>query len=118
MLDDDEDGPKQKKKREKKKKEKEVYKSAQFIEDSDEDYGNMEEFLEKERQLRERGPESLPGGNPWLQTALFRSNDDEKGKRQRRLRETRLRSEVDAFSFGRSQFRNRVIAGALSRGPF
>jgi replication fork protection complex subunit Tof1/Swi1 len=49
---DDEAAPK--KKREKKQKEKETYKSAQFIEDSEEEYGDMDAFLEKERQLRER----------------------------------------------------------------
>lgn len=43
-----------KKRKEKKKKEKEEYKSAQFIEDSDEEYGDMEAFLEKEKGLRER----------------------------------------------------------------
>ena len=40
--------------KEKKKKEKEQYKSAQFIEDSDEEYGDMHEFLEKEKKLRNR----------------------------------------------------------------
>jgi replication fork protection complex subunit Tof1/Swi1 len=51
--DADEDEPVQKK-QEKKKKEKETYKSAQFIEDSDGEYGDMDAFLEKEKQLRER----------------------------------------------------------------
>ena len=44
----------QKKKRKARKKEKEVYKSAQFIEDSDAEYGDMEGFLEKEKVARER----------------------------------------------------------------
>jgi len=52
--DTDKDEPVQKKKREKKQKEKETYKSAQFIEDSDEEYGDMDAFLEKEKQLREK----------------------------------------------------------------
>ena len=52
--DTEEEQPKEKKKREKKLKEKEIYKSAQFIEDSDEEYGDMEAFLEKEKELRER----------------------------------------------------------------
>lgn len=43
-----------KKRKEKKKKEKETYKSAQFIEDSDAEYGDMESFLEKEKAARER----------------------------------------------------------------
>jgi replication fork protection complex subunit Tof1/Swi1 len=41
-------------KREKRKKEKEVYKSAAIIMDSDDEYGDMDAFLEKERILRER----------------------------------------------------------------
>jgi replication fork protection complex subunit Tof1/Swi1 len=43
-----------KKKKAKKTKEKEQYKSAQFIEDSDEEYGGIEAFLEKERAMREK----------------------------------------------------------------
>ncbi|KIJ16511.1 hypothetical protein PAXINDRAFT_98952 [Paxillus involutus ATCC 200175] len=42
------------KKRERKKKEETKYKSAQFIEDSDEEYGDLEAFLEKEKALREK----------------------------------------------------------------
>jgi replication fork protection complex subunit Tof1/Swi1 len=49
----DNEAPKGKKK-EKKKKEKEQYKSAQFIEDSDEEYGDIEAFLEKEKAMREK----------------------------------------------------------------
>ncbi|PFH47597.1 hypothetical protein AMATHDRAFT_151707 [Amanita thiersii Skay4041] len=41
-------------KRDKKVKEKQQYKSAQFIEDSDEEYGDMEAFLQKEKVLREK----------------------------------------------------------------
>ena len=48
----DEDEPKRKKER--KKKEATQYKSAQFIEDSDEEYGGMDAFLEKEKAMRER----------------------------------------------------------------
>jgi replication fork protection complex subunit Tof1/Swi1 len=48
------DEPRRKKRKEKKKKEKEMYKSAQFIEDSDVEYGDMEAFLEKEKAARER----------------------------------------------------------------
>ena len=51
-LPDDE--PRLRKKKEKKKKEEKKYKSAQFIEDSDEEYGDMEAFLEKEKALREK----------------------------------------------------------------
>jgi hypothetical protein len=49
----DEDAP-TRKKRQKKQKEQLQYKSAQFIEDSDEEYGDMEAFLEKEKVQRER----------------------------------------------------------------
>ena len=49
-----ENEPRRKKRKEKKKEEKEQYKSAQFIEDSDEEYGGMEAFLEKERIQREK----------------------------------------------------------------
>lgn len=52
--DEDEDDEVRVKRREKKKREKEEYKSAQFIEDSDGEYGDMEAFLERERGLRER----------------------------------------------------------------
>ena len=41
-------------KMEKKKKEEKKYKSAQFIEDSDEEYGDMEAFLEREKLVREK----------------------------------------------------------------
>lgn len=50
-VEDDERG---KRRKEKKKREKEHYKSAQFIEDSDEEYGDMDDFLEKEKKLRNR----------------------------------------------------------------
>ena len=43
-----------KRKKEKKKKEEKKYKSAQFIEDSDDECGDMEAFLEREKVLRER----------------------------------------------------------------
>ncbi|KAG6889904.1 hypothetical protein C0992_003697 [Termitomyces sp. T32_za158] len=53
----DDDGPRRKKK-EKKKKEKQQYKSAQFIEDSDEEYGDIEAFLEKEKVMREKAQQA------------------------------------------------------------
>jgi len=43
-----------KRKKEKKKKEEKKYKSAQFIEDSDDECGDMDAFLEREKVLRER----------------------------------------------------------------
>ncbi|KAG6380363.1 timeless protein-domain-containing protein [Boletus reticuloceps] len=50
-LPDDE--PRRRKK-EKKRKEEKTYKSAQFIGESDEEYGDMEAFLEREKALREK----------------------------------------------------------------
>ena len=47
-------GDEPRRRKEKKKKEKEQYKSAQFIEDSDEEYGDMDAFLEKEKAQREK----------------------------------------------------------------
>jgi replication fork protection complex subunit Tof1/Swi1 len=61
--DADNDDEPVRKKREKKKKEKETYKSAQFIEDSDEEYGDMEMFLEREKLLRERTAKAAAEGN-------------------------------------------------------
>ncbi|KAI5994503.1 timeless protein-domain-containing protein [Pisolithus albus] len=43
-----------KRRKAKKKREEKTYKSAQFIEDSDEECGDMEAFLEREKALRER----------------------------------------------------------------
>ncbi|KAF9531181.1 timeless protein-domain-containing protein [Crepidotus variabilis] len=54
-CENDSDGePKRSKRRERKKKEKEIYKSAQLIEDSDAEYGDMDTFLEKEKEARQR----------------------------------------------------------------
>lgn len=50
----DDEEPRRRKKTERKKKEEEQYKSAQFIEDSDEEYGDMEAFLAQEKARREK----------------------------------------------------------------
>ncbi|KAG6820075.1 hypothetical protein H0H93_005603 [Arthromyces matolae] len=65
---DVEDDAPRRKKKEKKTKEKEQYKSAQFIEDSDAEYGDIEAFLEKERATREKAKQAAessgaPAGN-------------------------------------------------------
>ncbi|TFK28235.1 timeless-domain-containing protein [Coprinopsis marcescibilis] len=59
---DDSDGNSRRKR---KRKEKEVlqYKSAQFIEDSDEEYGDMEAFFEKEKEMREKAALAAVSGN-------------------------------------------------------
>ncbi|KAF9556074.1 timeless-domain-containing protein [Agrocybe pediades] len=56
------DEHRRKKRKEKKKKEKETYKSAQFIEDSDEEYGGMDAFLEQEKLRREKAEQAATAG--------------------------------------------------------
>lgn len=51
---DSESGSEKKKRTKKKKKEQQVYKSAQFIEDSDMEYGDDEQFWEREKMQREK----------------------------------------------------------------
>ncbi|KAJ3842021.1 timeless protein-domain-containing protein [Lentinula raphanica] len=51
-ADENEEEPQKRKKKEKKKKEEVLYKSAQFIEDSDAEYGDLDSFLELEKQRR------------------------------------------------------------------
>ncbi|KAI0827274.1 timeless protein-domain-containing protein [Trametes gibbosa] len=51
---DAEDVPRPTKKKARKKKEAQQYKSAQFIEDSDAEYGDMEAFFAREKALREK----------------------------------------------------------------
>ncbi|KAJ7439501.1 timeless protein-domain-containing protein [Mycena latifolia] len=46
--------PRKKKEKERPKPKQQEYKSAQFIEDSDEEYGDIDAFLEKEKEMRER----------------------------------------------------------------
>lgn len=71
-----------KKKRAKKKKEKEHYKSAQFIEDSDEEYGDMDAFLEKEKQLREKMiAKAATGAGPMKSTGTKKRKKDKDGER-------------------------------------
>lgn len=77
-LPDDE--PRRRKK-EKKKKEEKKYKSAQFIEDSDEEYGDMEAFLEKERVLREKTARAaVEGGKIATMRASGTKKRRQKGK--------------------------------------
>ena len=49
-------------KKDKRRKEKEQYKSKATIEDSDEEYGDLEAFLEKEKALREKTAKAAEGG--------------------------------------------------------
>lgn len=86
-ADPSEEEPKRKKKTDKKKKEKEEYKSAQFIEDSDEEYGDMEAFLEKERAMRQKALDAaaVAGNRPVAMkptgTKKRRRKGDETGKK-------------------------------------
>ena len=81
-----------KQKKEKRLKEKEIYKSAQFIEDSDEEYGDMEAFLEKEKALRERTSKTtVEGGRSGTMKATGtkkrrrgKKDGEGKGKKKRR----------------------------------
>lgn len=75
-----EDEPRQKKK-EKKKKEKEQYKSAQFIEDSDEEYGGMDAFLEKERVQREK-TELAAAANTGARLSTMKATGTKKRRRK------------------------------------
>ena len=84
------DAPRRTKRKEKRQKEQQIYKSAQFIEDSDEEYGDMEAFMARERALRERMMQaSESGGNrpPTMKatgTKKRRKPREEKGPSKRR----------------------------------
>jgi replication fork protection complex subunit Tof1/Swi1 len=80
-YEDDDDEPRRKKTKEKKQKEQEQYKSAQFIEDSDEEYGNIEEFLELEKQRREK---AAVAGNMKATGTKKRRKSGEGGVKKRR----------------------------------
>ncbi|KAG6810302.1 hypothetical protein H0H92_012503 [Tricholoma furcatifolium] len=81
--DNDEDEPGRRKRKEKKKKEKELYKSAQFIEDSDEEYGDIEAFLEKEKALRAKTQAAATAGDGDTGIAS-RPNMKSRGTKKRR----------------------------------
>ncbi|TFK32404.1 timeless protein-domain-containing protein [Crucibulum laeve] len=93
-LSDDEgiiSGDEPKRKKEKKLKEKELYKSAQFIEDSDEEYGDIEAFLEKEKAMRlrmEQGAATGGGARPIFMKAAGtkkrRRKDDDNGSKKKK----------------------------------
>lgn len=86
--DSDDDGalsenePRRKKRKEKKIKEKEQYKSAQFIEDSDEEYGGMEAFLEKERVQREKAQLAAALAGPLDRPTTMKATGTKKRRRK------------------------------------
>jgi replication fork protection complex subunit Tof1/Swi1 len=67
-------------KKEKKRKEEKKYKSAQFIEDSDEEYGDMEGFLEREKVLREKTARAAADGG---KIATMRATGTKKKRRKK-----------------------------------
>lgn len=84
-----------KKRSEKKKKEKEIYKSAQFIQDSDEEYGDMDAFLEKEKIQREKANTAVTTAGasrlPTMKatgTKKRRTKNGEKGSKSKKQKST------------------------------
>lgn len=84
-----------KKKKEKRKKEEKSYKSAQFIEDSDVEAGDMDAFFEKEKALRQRTAlaalaSGAASGTMKAQGTKKRrkKNTDEGGGKKKRKRKT------------------------------
>lgn len=89
------DQPRMKKRSEKKKKEKEIYKSAQFIQDSDEEYGDMDAFLEKEKIQREKANTAVTTAGasrlPTMKatgTKKRRTKNGEKGSKSKKQKST------------------------------
>lgn len=79
--DGDDDEPRVKKRKERKKKETQVYKSAQFVQDSDEEFDrNIDVFFEKERQLRERA--ALAAANHALGIGTMKKTGSKKRRRR------------------------------------
>jgi replication fork protection complex subunit Tof1/Swi1 len=112
----DSDAPKKRKKRKEKEPPKQPeFKSAQFIEDSDEEYGDIDAFLEKEKEMRERAVREAAetGKNPTMKatgTKKRRKKDAPAGeataKRKKKRRSTSAApdgdgdAESDADVFG------------------
>ena len=79
VLSGDEPG---RKKKEKKKKEKEKYKSAQFIEDSDEEYGGMDAFLENEKIQREKAELAAAAASAGARPPTMKATGTKKRRRK------------------------------------
>lgn len=92
----------QRKKREKRRKEKQVYKSADFIVDSDAEMGDMDEFLAKERALRLKiSARAAATGQSGTMRAhgtkkRRRKGKDDKGGKKRRKRNAQQGEDGDA----------------------
>lgn len=98
-AEDDEERAADKKRREKRRKEKQLYKSAEFIVDSDAEMGDMESFLERERELRARtnAKALAEGGNMRAHGTKKRrrKGKDEKGGKKRRKRGDQENGDAD-----------------------
>lgn len=92
---DEEDDSERKQKRKKKVKEKQIYKSAQFIEDSDAEYGDDDAFWAKEREHRERTARAAAEGAAAV-AAPMRS----KGTKKRKKRSVGVEKEWEGGTFG------------------
>lgn len=107
------DEEQRKRKREKKKKEQEKYKSAQFIEDSDEEYGNIEAFLEQEKLRREKAALAGTAAKPNMKatgTKKRRKKDGERGQRKKRKgEEVNVHEDVAMWSDGASPRRAQSV---------
>ncbi|KAF8904667.1 timeless protein-domain-containing protein [Mucidula mucida] len=88
-------------KRKRKEKEKEQYKSAQFIEDSDEEYGDMESFLkqEEERRLNRTKPANMyaerPEGMRSHGTKKRKKKAEDDGAKRKKRKSTAAESDAD-----------------------
>ncbi|KAJ6625085.1 timeless protein-domain-containing protein [Mycena sp. CBHHK59/15] len=89
----DSDAPKKpRKQKEQKERPKPEFKSAQFIEDSDEEYGDIDAFLEKEKEMRERvalaaaATGKIATMKPTGTKKRQRKKEDGVGKRKRKRR--------------------------------
>ncbi|KDQ32651.1 hypothetical protein PLEOSDRAFT_48756 [Pleurotus ostreatus PC15] len=97
------------KRKERKKKEKENFKSAEFIVDSDEEYGDIDAFLDKEKEKREAAERNAAQAGKQLGTMRAtgtkkrRRKGVEKGKSKKRKGNPEARSDDDIEVVGSSR---------------
>ena len=112
--DDDAGDEPRRKKKEKKKKEKEQYKSAQFIEDSDEEYGGMDAFLEKEKAQREKASlaaAASAGGRPQTMKATGTKKRRRKADGKKPSKSKKIKPDERSPTSGDSDHRaNKVVS--------
>ncbi|KAF9001196.1 timeless protein-domain-containing protein [Cyathus striatus] len=117
----------EKRARQKKDKEKQQYKSAQFIEDSDEEYGDIEAFLAKEKSLREKAAATAAAtsGRPSMMksagTKKRRKKGGEGGVKKKRKADGSSAADNTAEEFGgedkESSNSDSDISGTSPAGP-